>query len=53
MTPIRFAVVGSGWRTLFFLRIAKALPDRFEVTGITSRDPDKARALVAEWGVPR
>ena len=29
MKKIRFAVVGSGWRSLFYGRIAQALPERF------------------------
>jgi len=46
----RFAIVGAGWRTEFFLRIAKALPDRFEVTKVLVRSDEKAQAMEA-WGV--
>ncbi|MCM6763635.1 hypothetical protein NB037_14530 [Rathayibacter sp. ZW T2_19] len=35
--PIRFAIVGSGWRTGFFLRLARDVPEAFQVTGIHSR----------------
>jgi hypothetical protein len=52
MSPASFAVIGAGWRGLYFLRIARALPDRFRVTGIVVRDPDRARRTQAEWGVP-
>ena len=29
--PVRFAMIGSGWRSLYYIRIAKALPQYFEV----------------------
>lgn len=48
--PIDFAVVGTGWRSDFFLRIAAAV-DRLRVVGIVSRDAGKAQALEAHWGV--
>lgn len=51
-TPIRFAVVGSGWRSAFFLRVARALPERFEVVGLVTRSADTGRAIEAEWGIP-
>ena len=38
--PIRFGIVGSGWRSDFFLEIAKQAPERFEVTGLVSRSAD-------------
>ena len=31
MKKTSFAIVGSGWRSLYFVRIAKALPERFEL----------------------
>lgn len=37
MAKIRYAIIGSGWRALFYIRIAKALPEQFEVTGILVR----------------
>lgn len=50
--PIRFGVVGSGWRTAFFARVARSLPDRFQMTGLLTRDPGRAVFLGREWGVP-
>ncbi|MBI5831268.1 MAG: Gfo/Idh/MocA family oxidoreductase [Armatimonadetes bacterium] len=52
MEPVRFAIVGAGWRTEFFLRAAQALPDRFAVSSVLVRDADKAKAFGARWGVP-
>jgi hypothetical protein len=47
-----FAIVGVGWRADFFLRIARALPERFRVVGMVARNADKGKAIEAEWGVP-
>jgi len=49
--PIRFGIVGSGWRSEFFLRIAEALPERFAVTGLVTRNPETARTIESRWGV--
>ncbi len=49
---IRFGIVGVGWRTEFFLRIAQACPDRFLVTGIVGHTPEKAQRVSASFGVP-
>jgi hypothetical protein len=48
---VNFALVGGGWRSLFYLRIARELPDRFAVDGVVVRDADKGRALESAWGV--
>lgn len=49
---ISFGIVGSGWRSQFFLRIARALPERFDVCGLVSRAEDTGRAIEAAWDVP-
>lgn len=49
---IRFGIVGGGWRAEFYLRIAAALPERFEVTRMMVRSEEKGAALTARWGVP-
>lgn len=51
MEPIKFAIIGGGWRAEFFLRVAAALPDRFQVNCVLVRNPDKAAALTAKFGV--
>ena len=36
---IEFGIIGGGWRSEFYLRIARALPERFHVDGMLVRDP--------------
>lgn len=52
MTPIRFGMIGGGWRAEFFTRIARELPDRFQLVGVVQRDQAKAAAFGAKWGAP-
>ena len=51
MATIRFGIVGAGWRSEFYLRIAKALPDRFDITGMVIRNPERRPRLERTWGV--
>lgn len=41
MSPIQYGIVGAGWRSEFYLRIMKAMPERFEITGMVIRNPEK------------
>jgi len=50
-TPVRFAVVGHGWRADFYLRLARLLPDRFTCTGVLTRRAEVGARLEREWGV--
>lgn len=50
--PVRFALIGAGWRAEFFLRIARALPERFQVSAALLRDAGKHAAFESCWGVP-
>jgi predicted dehydrogenase len=52
MAPIRFGLVGGGWRAEFFTRIARYLPERFQLAGVWQRDFGKAQAFAAEWRAP-
>jgi predicted dehydrogenase len=53
MNPLRFAVIGAaGWRAQFFLRVAAALPDRFQAVHLLVRDPEKATIQQNLWKVP-
>lgn len=47
MEKIRFVIVGSGWRSLYYVRIAKALPQYFELCGMLCRTKQKADMIAA------
>jgi Oxidoreductase family, NAD-binding Rossmann fold len=47
----RFAVVGAGWRTLFYLRVVAALGERFHVAGVVTRSQERAEEVKAAWGI--
>lgn len=49
---ISFGIVGSGWRTEFYMRIAQALPTKFRVSGVVMRDENKGLDFEAKWRVP-
>jgi predicted dehydrogenase len=50
--PGVFGLVGSGWRAEFFLRLARALPDRFRASGVVTRSEERGAEVTATWGVP-
>lgn len=50
--PVRFGIVGSGWRSEFYLRIAQLVPDRFTVAGVVSRREPVRAAIEQQWGCP-
>lgn len=49
---IRFGVVGTGWRTKFFVRIAEACPDQFMLVGVVTRDIERAQQWMQPYNVP-
>ena len=49
MTSI--AVIGAGWRAQFFIRLAKMMPEKFELVGVVARREDVRSALNLEFGV--
>ena len=49
---IRFGIVGTGWRSSFFLRAAAARPDLLQCVGLVSRSPDREDHPGAGFGVP-
>ncbi|TBL69707.1 Gfo/Idh/MocA family protein [Paenibacillus thalictri] len=47
-----FCIIGGGgFRAQYYLRIAAALPERFQVCGMVVRDETKGRAMERQWNV--
>ena len=51
MRRARFVIVGSGWRSLYYVRIAKALPERFELCAMLCRTREKADKMALGSGI--
>ncbi|MDR0627642.1 MAG: Gfo/Idh/MocA family oxidoreductase [Bifidobacteriaceae bacterium] len=50
--PYRYLLVGSGWRSGVFLKLARLFPERLEATGVVSHTQDRADQVAAETGLP-
>ena len=48
---IKFGLYGSGWRSEFFLRVAKLLPKQFYIDGVITTNPEKAEYFKKEFGI--
>ncbi len=48
---ISFAVIGSGWRAEYYLRVCKKLPENFGVCAVLCRREEKACEIKAAYGV--
>lgn len=51
MKKLRFVIVGSGWRSLFYVRIAKNLPQYFELPALLCRSKEKADKIAFDEGI--
>ncbi len=51
MEKIKFIIIGSGWRSLYYVRIAKALPEKFELCGMYCRTQEKADKIAFEHDI--
>lgn len=51
MEKVRFVIVGSGWRAMYYVRIARALPERFELCAMLCRTREKAEAIREARGI--
>lgn len=50
--PVRFGIVGRGWRADFFARLAGLLPERLMLVGAAVRRPESLDEVRQRWGVP-
>lgn len=52
MESVTFAMLGGGWRSEFYTRIANAAPERFCLRAVWIRNPEKAERYRQKYGVP-
>ncbi len=52
ISPLSFVIVGSGWRSLFYARIAKRYPEQFTLKYMLCRTQEKADKMAAEHNIP-
>ncbi len=48
---IKYAIIGAGWRSEFYLRIACLCPDKFTVSGIYIRNEEKREIFANKYNV--
>lgn len=51
MAQAEVVIIGGGWRSEFYLRVARACPERFRVSGMLVRDAAKGAVIEKDWGV--
>lgn len=49
--PARFGLIGTGWRSEYFARIAAALPEYVSIGAVTSARPESAKAFGRLWSL--
>ena len=49
---IKYGIIGAGWRSEFYLKIAALLPDTFKVSGIFIRNPENQKEFSKKYNVP-
>ena len=52
MKPLSFVIVGSGWRAMFYVRIALRYPQCFKLCCLLCRTREKAERIRREYGIP-
>ena len=48
---IKYGIIGAGWRSEFYLRIAALMPDTFKVSGIYIRNKQKREEFAEKYNV--
>lgn len=48
---IKYGIIGAGWRSEFYLRIANLVPEKFSVSGIYIRNPEKRKVFSEKYNV--
>lgn len=52
MKPISFIIAGSGWRAMFYVRIARQYPELFQLKYMLCRTEEKADAIKRKEQIP-
>ena len=52
MKKITFALYGGGWRAEFYARVARAMPEKYEITAALVRREETAARLRRLYGIP-
>ena len=50
--PMTFAVVGTGWRSEFYLRLARTAPERLRAVAIVANSSAAEERMSARWDAP-
>ena len=48
---IKYSIIGAGWRSEFYIRIAALMPEFFSVSGIYIRNPEKRKEFLKKYNV--
>ncbi len=51
MAKYHFIIIGSGWRALYYVRVAKALPDIFSIDAMYCRTQEKADMIAGQYHI--
>ena len=49
MAKYHFIIIGSGWRALYYVRVAKALPEIFSLDAMYCRTQEKADLIAGQY----